>query len=206
MLRQNCLNLLLLSCSLLSTQLQACNLNGRSAECSRRVFDCFARVLDGAEGLLHGQNRNAALDIQHLADGVGSLVKLAVQEVALHPDEQLKVQMLMDGFRDQVDMLSTSLIARKDASVDPEQRKMVEGLTTILYNVISILINPSQVSLYLPNILGGLYKIISAVLADGRIDQSDWDHLMKALRDTFSLSNLGFGGKCLVANNLSFDN
>lgn len=174
--------------------LQACNLNGRSAESSRRVFDGFAKVLDGAEGLLHGVNRNAAVDIQHLADGVSSLVKSAMTEVALNPDEHLKIAMLMDGFRDQVGVLFKTVPFRNDGSIDPEQRKMVEGLTTILYNVISILINPSQVGAYLPNILGGLYKIISAVLADGRVDQSDWDHLMGALKETFSLSNLGLGG------------
>jgi len=71
---------------------------------------------------------------------------------------------------------------------DTERKKLIEGLATILYNAVYILIDPSSMKPCLASMLGGIYKVVSAILADGKIDRRDWGSLLRALASIFNLS------------------
>lgn len=79
--------------------------------------------------------------------------------------------------------------AEKDAEPDNE-KLLVEGLTQIFYNVFCMLISPNDLGLYLKNVFTGLLKVLSAVLADGKVGREDLEILGAALGSIFNLRGL----------------
>ena len=71
---------------------------------------------------------------------------------------------------------------------DLERKKLIEGLAEILYNAVYILIDPYSMKTCLASMLSGIYKVVSAILADGKVDRSDWGSLLQALASIFNLS------------------
>lgn len=160
----------------------------------------FMKTMESIEDLLRGNGNDPVVGIQHLVEGVTRLIQVGIKENNLSIDDQLKIAMVVDGFRDQLGFLVKNYQRRGDESIDQEQQKMIEGLTTILYNLMYILIKPESIGTCLTNILGGIYKVISSVLADGRIDRNDWDRLLKALTSVFGLSHSEIENQLLGEN------
>lgn len=160
----------------------------------------FMKTMESIEDLLRGNGNDPVVGIQHLVEGITRLIQVGIKENNLSIDDQLKIAMVVDGFRDQLGFLVKNYQRRGDESIDQEQQKMIEGLTTILYNVMYILIKPESIGTCLTNILGGIYKVISSVLADGRIDRNDWDRLLKALTSVFGLSHSEIENQLLGEN------
>lgn len=165
-------------------------LSGVNKGNNKGVLSGFVKISEGIEGLLRDSSGDPIDKIQQLMEGVTRLVRFSMKNNQLEIDEQLKIAMIIDGFRDQLSFLVRNYQIRGDENIDQEQQKMVEGLTTILYNIMYILIKPDSIGTCLTNILSGVYKVISSVLADGRIDRGDWDRLLKALTSIFHLPKL----------------
>ncbi len=70
------------------------------------------------------------------------------------------------------------------------EKLLVEGLTQIFYNVFCMLISPNDIGLYLKNVFTGLLKVISAVLANGKIEREDLEVLSTALSSIFNVREL----------------
>lgn len=187
------MSFLLLMCLMLSpTGMQALppTRNHKIFDSNKKTLSGFVSIIESAESLLHDNDGDPVRKIQRLMEGVSKLVKVGIKESHMGADGQIKIAIAVDGFRGEIDLLVKNYKKRGDDEFDPEQQKMVEGLTTVLYNVMYILINPDSVGSGLIKILSGVYKIISAVLADGRVDKKDWGRLLKALASVFKLSNL----------------
>jgi hypothetical protein len=85
--------------------------------------------------------------------------------------------------------IAESKPAEKDTEIDSE-KLLVEGLTQIFYNVFCMLISPNDIGVYLNNVFTGLLKVISAVLADGKVGREDLEILSAALSSIFNLREL----------------
>lgn len=67
------------------------------------------------------------------------------------------------------------------------ERLLVAGLTQIFYNMFCMLISPNDIGLYLKNVFAGLFKVLAAVIANGKIDQDDLESIGSALGSIFNL-------------------
>ena len=155
----------------------------------------FVNVLEDAEMLLVHRGGDRIGRLCHLVHGIGKLTKDVACKVNISDVDKKEILNNIDLFRDKISKLD------KNGNNDllKEQATMNAGLTTVLYNVVSIMVNPAKLSVYLMNILSGLGKIVSAVLADGKIDREDWNRLVKAFGSIFTLGHamefLGAGKK-----------
>ena len=74
------------------------------------------------------------------------------------------------------------------AGMDKENEKLlVAGLTQIFYNMFCMLISPNDIGLYLKNVFAGLFKVLAAVIANGKIDQDDLESIGTAIGTIFNL-------------------
>ena len=83
------------------------------------------------------------------------------------------------------DVASSNAIKQEE---EKQQKEMAEGLSEIFYNMFCMLINPDNVGLYLKKSLSGLLKIISVILADGKIDRKDLERISAALVSLFNFT------------------
>lgn len=162
---------------------------------SNNDLNDFVNVLEDAEMLLVHRGGDRVSRLCHLVHGIGKLTKDVACRVDISDSERAQIIQSIDEFRNKVSELNN----KSSDNVDEEQARMNAGLTDVLYNVVSIMVNPAKFSVYLMNILSGLGKIASSVLADGKIDRDDWNHLMKAFGSIFTLGHamelLGAGKK-----------
>jgi len=166
--------------------------NGKSI----KAFIGFVDLIDGAESLIKNQDNNPMLGLQRLTEGVTSLIEARISDLPIDAAEQLNLVLIINEFKDQISDLVTSKQVKLplDASMnsDAERKKLMEGLAAILYNAVYMLIDPKSMSACLTNILNGVYKVVAAILADDKIDYTDWRALLDALASIFNLSNVRF--------------
>ncbi len=130
-------------------------------------------------------------DLQRLIEGVSGLISASTNGLPVDMNEQLRIAAIIEDFKLQIgDLLRANNIVKNTADSDAERQKLIDGLTIILYNAVYILIDPKSMQSSLSNILSGVYKVISAILADGKISHNDLGKLLKALASIFSLSSL----------------
>ncbi|NCX96796.1 MAG: hypothetical protein EBX41_10430, partial [Chitinophagia bacterium] len=93
----------------------------------------------------------------------------------------------IQDFKDRINNLVQAGIVKSEPDHDLERQKLIEGLAKILYNSVYILIDPKSIGDCLTNILSGIYKVVSAILADGKVDYTDWAKVLRALASIFKL-------------------
>lgn len=157
---------------------------------SMKAFVGFVDLIEGAESLI-SENNNPLHDLQRLIEGVSGLISASTNGLTIDTSEQLRIAAIIEDFKLQIgDLLHTNNIVKNTTDSDVERQKLIDGLTIILYNSVYILIDPKSMQASLSNILSGVYKVISAILADGKISQNDLGKLLRALASIFSLSSL----------------
>lgn len=164
--------------------------NGKSI----KAFIGFVDLIDGAESLIRNQSENPIWGLQRLMEGVTSLVEARINDLPTDAVEQLNLVLIISEFKVQISDLvaSRQLKSPSDVNADVERKKLMEGLAAILYNAVYMLIDPKSMSTCLTNILNGVYKVVAAILADDKIDYTDWRALLDALASIFNLSNVRF--------------
>lgn len=162
--------------------------NGKSI----KAFIGFVDLIEGAEGLIKDQGNNPILDLQRLMEGVTSLVEARINDCPVNEVEQQHLIGIINNFKDQINTLvhnkPTKSSLDVDADANLEHKKLMEGLVAILYNAVYMLIDSKSMSNCLLNILNGVYKVVSAILADDKIDYNDWRRLLEALASIFNLN------------------
>jgi len=157
---------------------------------SIKAFIGFVDLIEGAETLIKDQRQDPILGVQRLMEGVTSLIEASIHDLPIDINEQLDLVTIIDEFKYEIDMLLNNNPVKSGLDVEAERKKLMEGLAEILYNAVYILIDPKSISSCLTNILSGIYKVVSVILADGKIDQNDWNKLLRALASIFNLSQL----------------
>ncbi len=163
---------------------------------SMRAFIGFVDLIEGAEALLRDNNADCIEAVHNLMEGVSSLVETSIHGLDLDFEQQIGIARMVDEFKNQIyalvqDHQFRSAVGANDNNPNnsfSERDKLKEGLSLILYNVVCILIDPRSIGTCLTSILSGIYKVVSAMLSDGKIDRNDWNQLLKALASIFSLS------------------
>lgn len=162
--------------------------NGKSI----KSFIGFVDLIEGAESLIKNQDNNPILGVQRLMDGVTSLIEARMNDLPANEAEQQNLALIINEFKDQIsDLVNNRQVKSSlDANVDAEleRKKLMDGLVAILYNAVYMLIDPKSMNSYLINILNGVYKVVSAILADDKIDYNDWRRLLEALANIFNLN------------------
>lgn len=163
---------------------------------SIKAFIGFVDLIDGAESLIKNQDNNPIGGLQRLMQGVTSLVEDRMNDSLIDDAEQLNLVLLINEFKAQVsDLVANGHVKSSlDTEMDPngERKKLMEGLAAILYNAVYMLIDSKSMTTCLANILNGIYKVVAAILADDKIDYTDWRALLDALASIFNLSNVRF--------------
>ena len=157
---------------------------------SIKAFIGFVDLIEGAETLIKEQQQDRILGVQRLMEGVTSLIEASIHDLPINVNEQLNLVTIIDEFKYEIDMLLNNSQLKTALDADVERKKLMEGLAEILYNAVYILIDPKSIGSCLSNILNGIYKVVLVILADGKIDQSDWSKLLRALASIFNLSRL----------------
>lgn len=161
---------------------------------SIKAFIGFVDVVEGAENLLNEDDIDKIQNLQRVMEGVTSLIETSRGNAPISIEEQVHINKLIDEFRLNVELLIDQNITRAidDNHIDneAERKKLIEGLSIILYNVVYILIDSKSMNSCLANMLGGVYKVISAVLADGKVGRADWKLLLRALASIFTLGQV----------------
>ena len=160
--------------------------NGRSI----KAFIGFVDLIEGAEDLLKDDTVDPILAVQRLMEGVSSLIEASIHDLPISIDEQLHIAKMVDDFKKEIYNLVKNYQHKLSPDSEVERRKLIEGLAIILYNAVYILIDPKSIGSCITNILGGIYKVVSAILSDGKIDRNDWTQLLRALASIFSLSHM----------------
>lgn len=160
---------------------------------SLETFMGLLELIEGTNDLTNSESQDPVVGVQHLVSGVVRLIQIGLEGVELGIDDRFKVLSAIDEFREQINLLVCDIHSRKLRSIDENQhehQKLVDGLTVILHNVIYILIEPQSISSALAKILSGIYMVVSAILADGKIDTSDWGRLLSILASILNLKYL----------------
>jgi hypothetical protein len=71
--------------------------------------------------------------------------------------------------------------------LEHEKKLMVAGFKEILSALFGIMIHPSGMSIYTEKLISGVLKILSSILADGKIDKHDIDNMQSAIKDVIFL-------------------
>ena len=73
------------------------------------------------------------------------------------------------------------------ALLEHEKKLMVAGFKEILGALFGIMIHPSGMPIYTEKLISGVLKILSSILADGKIDKHDVDNMQSAIKDVIFL-------------------
>lgn len=73
------------------------------------------------------------------------------------------------------------------ALLEHEKKLMVAGFKEILSALFGIMIHPSGMPIYTEKLISGVLKILSSILADGKIDKHDVDNMQSAIKDVIFL-------------------
>ncbi len=155
---------------------------------SVKVFIGFVDLIDGAERLIDNQGTDLINDLERITEGMTSLIGASIVDLAIDASEKLEIINIINDFKKNINHLILTSAIKNNSESDPERKKLIEGLAAILYNAVYILIDPQSMKICLVNMLSGVYKVVSAILADGKIDRSDWSSLLRALASIFNLS------------------
>jgi hypothetical protein len=178
--------LVILIGAMFSSAIYSNNLKFDNILYSGQELNFFVDVLEDAEALLVHKDIDTIGRLCHMIRGISRLTKNVVFKTGFSELEKIKIAHDIDNFKEIIIRLKKD---SKDGELE-EQQKMAAGLTAILYNVVSIMVSPEKIGTYLLNILSGLGKIVSSILADGKINSDDWSRLMRAFGSIFSISNL----------------
>lgn len=155
---------------------------------SVKVFIGFVDLIDGAERLIDNQGTDLIDDLKRITEGMTSLIGASIVDLEIDLSDKLEIVNIIDDFKGKINNLILVSAMKNNVDSDPERKKLIEGLAAILYNAVYILIDPKSMKVCLVNMLSGVYKVVSAILADGKIDHSDWSSLLRALASIFNLS------------------
>lgn len=155
---------------------------------SVKVFIGFADLIDGAERLIDRQSLNPIHDLERITEGVTNLIGASIVDFSIDASEKLEIINIIDDFKNSINSLILANPVKNSFDSDPERKKLIEGIAAILYNAVYILIDPKSMKVCLGNMLSGVYKVVSAILADGKIDRGDLSSLLRALASIFNLS------------------
>ena len=180
------------------------------------VLRGFTKLAEGTQYLLI-QGEHGDLGAKSLFEGVAQLIACALQNRNGVEAEQTisQVEKLVHEFRSNLTVLlntpkqsykpTTNIFFPKDNSIEAvvienkpvekpnvanNEKLLVEGLTQIFYNVFCMLISPNDIGLYLENVFMGFLKVISAILADGKIEREDLENLSSSLNSIFNVRDL----------------
>lgn len=64
---------------------------------------------------------------------------------------------------------------------------MVAGFKEILSALFGMMLHPSGMAIYTEKLVSGVLKILSSILADGKIDKHDIDNMQSAIKDVILL-------------------
>ena len=78
---------------------------------------------------------------------------------------------------------NTEEIDPSQALHEQEKKLMVAGFKEILSALFGMMLNPSGMALYTEKLVSGVLKILSSILADGKIDTHDLDNMQSAIKD-----------------------
>ena len=137
-----------------------------------------------------------------LVDHITDYVAVAMEQANIDVHKREEVIKILDSVCDNVEVLlhkyesTTRCFCAEeghvcDESCKEEKEMIASGLSQIFTNVINIAINPSCLGFYVKNIVVGILRVVLAVMADGKVDQSDWVHVCEAINDMASDVDVG---------------
>lgn len=191
---------LLISSLSVASDLQSSSSDNFTLQQARSLgtFMGLLELIEGTNDLIKNHVDDPIVGVQHIVGGVVRLIETGTQGVEIEPEERFKIIAAINDFKDQINLLAQQIVSRasndqqlnkpdSDTASEVERQKMIEGLNLILHNVIYILVDPKSIGTALTKILSGIYMVISAILANGKVDSADWGRLLNALASILNL-------------------
>jgi hypothetical protein len=82
---------------------------------------------------------------------------------------------------------NTEQVDPNKAILEQEKKLMVAGFKEILGALFGMMLQPSGMAMYTEKLISGVLKILSSILADGKIDKHDLDNMQNAIKDVILL-------------------
>lgn len=130
------------------------------------------------------KKENPVSNIKNITDSINKIVVRILKEKLNFNDEDCAdMQKLLATHQTQLINIVNSDTRTIEIRTNDERKLIAEAISEIFYNLCCMILNPNNITVYLKQIFSGLMKILSAVLADGKIDNQDLENFQGALSD-----------------------
>jgi len=127
--------------------------------------------------------------VKNILAALLKIIAATLNETNINPDDLATIQESVHGaLNKRVFIFASRAESTTDAPAFTnadlvEQQQMYQGFSAIFNGILHVARNPKQSALYVQQLFTGLWEVISAVFADGKIDQEDLTNAEVALKE-----------------------
>lgn len=124
--------------------------------------------------------------VTELLNGIAAMVSTRVTRSDLSRGEKCQLCEDVNRVNDMINGLIEKSLTRSSTilrNAESEKKTILEGLKQIVSGLFSMVMSPSSIRPLLTIVFGGVLKVLSAIFADGKLDNQDLQNVKESVVD-----------------------
>jgi DNA repair exonuclease SbcCD ATPase subunit len=134
-----------------------------------------------------GENKNQTVESKNDLDDLQQKLRNCLYKIRSFDAIKRNLKNVEDSTEKKDADINKEEVDPNKALHEHEKKLMVAGFKEILSALFGMMLQPSGMAIYTEKLVSGVLKILSSILADGKIDKHDIDNMQSAIKDVIFL-------------------